>query len=115
MVILPAAAALSAFRLERLRADLAERGVTVPLLRCGFLHALDMQGELSPTERERLDRMLQPAGDEPFCTQEQLESGSWLFVMPRAGTISPWSSKATDIAHHCGFAAVQRVERITAY
>ncbi|MCF8017023.1 MAG: hypothetical protein K9L65_15300, partial [Chromatiaceae bacterium] len=41
--------------------------------------------------------------------------GSLLLVVPRPGTISPWSSKATDIAQHCGLSAVRRLERGTAY
>src|SRR5687767_15830624 len=36
-------------------------------------------------------------------------------VVPRLGTLSPWSSKATDIAHNCGLAAVTRIERGTVY
>ena len=42
-------------------------------------------------------------------------SGQLLLVVPRPGTISPWSSKATDIAHNCGLENVLRVERGTAY
>ena len=38
-----------------------------------------------------------------------------MLVTPRLGTISPWSSKATDIATHCGLGAVRRIERGTAY
>ena len=34
-----------------------------------------------------------------------------IIVVPRFGTISPWSSKATDIAHVCGLDAVRRIER----
>ncbi|MFN6961268.1 MAG: phosphoribosylformylglycinamidine synthase, partial [Rhodocyclaceae bacterium] len=41
--------------------------------------------------------------------------GTMLLVTPRLGTISPWSSKATDIAHNCGFDAVKRIERGIAY
>ena len=41
--------------------------------------------------------------------------GQLILVVPRPGTISPWSSKATDIAHNCGLAQVVRVERGTAY
>ena len=41
--------------------------------------------------------------------------GTLLLVLPRPGTISPWSSKATDIARHCGLEVVQRIERGTAY
>ena len=38
-----------------------------------------------------------------------------VLVVPRLGTISPWSTKATDIAQHCGLSAVQRIERGVAY
>jgi len=41
--------------------------------------------------------------------------GTLLLVTPRLGTISPWSSKATDIARNCGFAGIRRIERGTAY
>jgi phosphoribosylformylglycinamidine synthase len=37
------------------------------------------------------------------------------FVIPRLGTISPWASKATDIAHNCGMAHIHRVERGIAF
>ncbi len=40
--------------------------------------------------------------------------GALIVVMPRLGTVSPWASKATDIAHNCGL-AVQRIERVTEY
>lgn len=36
-------------------------------------------------------------------------------MLPRLGTISPWSSKATDIAHHCGLTMIERIERGVAY
>ena len=43
------------------------------------------------------------------------QNGDMLLVVPRIGTISPWSSKATDILHQCGLGAVRRVERGIAY
>ena len=42
-------------------------------------------------------------------------TGKLLLVTPRPGTISPWSSKATDIAHNCGLSQVLRLERGVAY
>ena len=42
-------------------------------------------------------------------------AGTLMLVTPRLGTISPWASKATDIAHNCGFAAIKRIERGIAY
>ncbi|HZD19463.1 MAG TPA: hypothetical protein VE325_02225, partial [Burkholderiales bacterium] len=74
-----------------------------------FRHFIELERELAPQERTLLERLL-AYGNQP------IESGGRLYlVVPRLGTISPWSSKATDIAHNCGLAAVKRVERGTAY
>ncbi len=64
---------------------------------------------LSDAELSRLKDLLHahPAPAAP--------AGERLLVTPRLGTISPWSSKATDIAHNCGFAGVKRIERGVAY
>jgi len=62
---------------------------------------------LSETEETRL-RTLLPSSQSP---QNPLIQNGELLVIPRPGTISPWSSKATDIAHVCGLSAVKRVER----
>ncbi len=45
----------------------------------------------------------------------RLDEGTLVLIVPRLGTVSPWSSKATDIAQVCGLSAVQRVERGIAY
>lgn len=115
MLILPAGAALSNFRLDRLRAELASLEGGLVLLRCGHLHVVELERELTASESARLDGLLMPAGITPFSAPAELWVGQWLFVMPRAGTISPWSSKATDIARRCGLDAVRRIERVTAY
>src|SRR5262249_44570068 len=47
----------------------------------------------------------------PRMEESKDETGAVVIVVPRAGTISPWSSKATDIARVCGLTAVRRVER----
>ena len=46
---------------------------------------------------------------------EHADTGELLLVIPRPGTISAWASKATDIAHNCGLAAISRIERGIAY
>ena len=58
---------------------------------------------------ERLEYLL----DASFvrCGAPRTELNTTIVVTPRAGTISPWSSKATDIARHCGLADVSRIER----
>ena len=43
------------------------------------------------------------------------DAGELLLVIPRPGTISPWASKATDIAHNCGLSSVERIERELAW
>lgn len=47
--------------------------------------------------------------------QSYVPTGEFLLVLPRPGTISPWSSKATDIAHHCGLNVTERIERGIAF
>ena len=62
-----------------------------------------------PTERERLAALL--SYGEPFTSKA---GGALVVVTPRFGTVSPWASKATDIAHNCGI-ALKRIERITEF
>jgi phosphoribosylformylglycinamidine synthase len=116
MLIFPATAALSPFRLEGLRGRLQGIAGAPELLRCGYLHVVDSGAAPPPREQhERLESLLQPAAQAPFCDRAEVESGAWVFAMPRPGTISPWSSKASDIARRCGLTAVARIERVLAY
>ena len=106
MLLFRGAPALSAFRIERLLATLAGIAPPVRGLHVRYLHFVDVSRTLAAEERRVLERLLDfDAGstDEP--------SGRLLLTVPRPGTISPWSSKATDIAHVCGLAAVRRIER----
>ena len=68
-------------------------------------HCLSVDRPLTDSEERTLRRLL---GDEPVPEL----AGQSLLVIPRVGTISPWSSKATDIVHSCGLEVVRRVERI---
>jgi len=72
-----------------------------------FVHFADVERPLSAEERKTLDALLTygPKLDVPRV------DGEVYVVVPRPGTISPWSSKATDIARNCGLAAVRRLER----
>jgi phosphoribosylformylglycinamidine synthase len=120
MLILRGAPALSAFRLQKLisslNADDAIPGdVTVRQLTATFVHFVDGD-QLSPEERRTLDELLAYG---PVAVQamsgDRPEAGLLKVVVPRPGTISPWSSKATDILHHCGLRSVRRIERGIAY
>ncbi len=70
-------------------------------------------GELSAEERRVLEALLTYGPAQP--TAAPATSDQLIVVIPRPGTISPWSSKATDIAQVCGLEAVERIERGIAY
>ena len=112
-------AALSAFRLEKLRAALSDAGrgifqggVAIADTRHWYFSALG-GATLSKAQAGLLDKVLglgRAAGEPAGAAQYQR-----LLVVPRLGTISPWSTKATDIAQHCGLTGIQRIERGVAY
>ena len=109
---LPGSRALSDFRLHRLLARLQALEPSVTAVSAQFLHFVQCGRDLDGLEAARLAQLLDDGGRSPPAAAA-LESGQlWqLLVVPRPGTISPWSSKATDIAHVCGLQAVQRIER----
>ena len=102
--------ALSPFRLEKLLAGLRQRVPVITDAYAEFVHFVD--GTLSVHDREVLDRLLQYG---PTATQSHPGGAPLFLVIPRPGTISPWSSKATDIAHNCGLCHVHRIERGLGY
>ena len=102
--------ALSPFRLEKLLTALRRRVPVVTAVYAEFVHFVD--GDLITRDREVLDRLLQYG---PAATQRHLINEPTFLVVPRPGTLSPWSSKATDIARNCGLQHVRRIERGVAY
>ena len=110
MLILPGSNALSAFRAKRLLSALQEIDPAITEVAARYLHFIDGGDALSKEELSRLSTLL-TYGD-PFAGPEK---GEEYVVVPRAGTISPWSSKATDIVHNCGLEDVRRVERGVSY
>jgi phosphoribosylformylglycinamidine synthase len=102
--------ALSPFRLEKLLAALQQRVPVIIGVYAEFIHFVD--GRLTTHDREVLDRLLRYG---PLIPQRHLTGEPTALVIPRPGTISPWSSKATDIAHNCGLQHVRRIERGVAY
>ncbi|MHB1813732.1 MAG: phosphoribosylformylglycinamidine synthase [Steroidobacteraceae bacterium] len=103
--------ALSGFRIEKLLARLRTLDAAVSALSARFVHFAAIDRALTADERERLERLLTYG---PRDVPSEL-GGQMLLVVPREGTISPWSSKATDIIRVCGLEAVQRVERGVEY
>jgi phosphoribosylformylglycinamidine synthase len=109
MIELPGALAVSDFRIAKLRPVLEKLNPGLADIRARFVHFVDLERDLDSHERTLLDRLLTYGPREPEGVAQI--SGSEIIVVPRFGTISPWSSKATDIARVCGLEAVRRIER----
>ncbi len=109
MLQLLGAPALSAFRLAKLLARLTALEPTVRGLDSRFIHFVDLERPLAAAELGVLEQLL-TYGPRIHATLEEAD-GEPLVVVPRPGTVSPWSSKATDIAGVCGLPAVRRIER----
>ena len=103
-------AALSPFRRAKLITTLRERVTSVADVGAEFWHFVEVDDTLDTREREVLERVL-TYGENGIATK----NGATLLVTPRVGTMSPWSSKATDIARNCGLAKVRRIERGIVY
>jgi phosphoribosylformylglycinamidine synthase len=103
--------ALSEFRIEKLLVRLQRRVPEVSGVSASFQHFVDAQSALDASELEVLGELLSYGPS----LHEQTVAGTTLLVVPRLGTISPWASKATDIANNCGLDKVRRVERGIAY
>lgn len=102
--------ALSEFRIHRLLEALRPAAPQIKGLTTRYVHFIAVERRLDPQEREVLSRLLDYGTEAPAPGGEPT-----LLVVPRAGTISPWSTKATDIAHNCGLADIERIERGIAY
>ena len=104
--------ALSGFRIRKLLDALGERGVTASDVTSRFLYAAEVAGDWEEADSQRLATLL---GLDRAEEAGRAGLHGWLLVSPRIGTISPWSSKATEIARLCGLERLIRLERLTAY
>ncbi len=105
--------ALSAFRANKLLKELHELAPELVHVGAHYVHFVELeQGvqNLAAGERERLDQLLS-YGPRDESAPEPSGTVLEVIAVPRFGTISPWSSKATDIAQVCGLAQVRRIER----
>ncbi len=111
MLVLPGREALSEFRLTKFTNLLQTQCAAVTKLSAYYVYFIENNADLDTQETARLSHLL---NDDPdFDTT--LPAGELFLVVPRPGTISPWSSKATDILHNCGLDSVVRAERGIAY
>lgn len=101
--------ALSGFRVEKLLQKAAALGLPEAEIRSEYWYFADCAEHLNAADAEKLEALLvgQVASELP-----QSSGSLHLFLItPRIGTISPWASKATEIAKNCGFAQIRRIER----
>ncbi|BEP35495.1 phosphoribosylformylglycinamidine synthase [Variovorax sp. V59] len=102
--------ALSDFRARQLLPKLQAIDARIEGIGARFVHLVVTDAALDAAGRERFAALL--TYGEPF--EAPAKAGASVVVTPRLGTVSPWASKATDIAHNCGL-ALRRVERVTQY
>src|SRR5690554_2430724 len=105
MLELRGAPALSPFRSEKLFGQLTNAVEGVQAIYAEFMHFVDTEAELGDADQVVLDRLLTygPSAD------RQEPAGILFLVVPRPGTMSPWSTKATDITRNCGLRQIRRI------
>jgi phosphoribosylformylglycinamidine synthase len=118
--------ALSTFRLDKLRSILKTTAPNITAIRTEFMHFVFSNAALNAAEQSTLKQILTYGAHEDDALQAnkndingQITSEetikSLFLVIPRIGTISPWASRATDIANNCGLSSVLRIERGIAF
>ena len=111
MLRIRGSAALSSFRLDKILNALKPAVPRISHLYAEFWHFIWSDGELGEEQQAVLAKILTYGPK----MAEEAPHGELFLVVPRPGTISPWSSRATDIARHCGLPGVTRLERGVVY
>ena len=101
--------ALSGFRIEKLLQKAAALGLPEAEIRSEYWYFADCAEGLDAAEAEKLEALL--AGQVASELPQSSGSLHLFLITPRIGTVSPWASKATDIAKNCGLAQIRRIER----
>ena len=107
MLTISGSQALSDFRLTGLFNEVVKTVPEVFEIQSVYVNFVDISRELAPLESKKLTKLLIESGRAPV----EIPEGNQFLVVPRPGTISPWSSKSTDIAHNAGLSVVNRIER----
>jgi phosphoribosylformylglycinamidine synthase len=115
MLVLPGVSALSAFKNAKLLATIQSRIPAVDALNARFIHFADCDEGLESEELDLINALLDYGSASQSTIDTSALDAQLRVVVPRPGTISPWSSKATDIMHNCGLKKVNRIERGIAY
>ena len=109
ILFLRGTSAFSVFRLQGLQQRIQAVASGTRIVSAEYWHFAKLNKPLSDIGRQQLAALLEER------TGDSAESGTLFLVTPRIGTISPWSSKATDIAQNCGLEAIERIERGIAF
>ena len=104
--------ALLPFRTQALLARLQTLNPKIAGMSARFVHWVWSEAALDRADADKLEALLRYGEPGPRAGEGE---GTLIVVAPRLGTVSPWASKATDIAHNCGLAAVRRIERVTEF
>jgi phosphoribosylformylglycinamidine synthase len=107
MLKIPGISALSDFRVKKLLAELQAIEPSITRLQAVYTHFVLLDQDLTPPQHAILAQLLNYGSSKLLDTNHC----DVLLVVPRAGTISPWSSKATEIAQRCGLSSIRRIER----
>lgn len=105
MITLKGSPALSDFRIQKLLDSIKPFGVSQ--ISSHYIHLIETRSELSDDQLKVVHNLLEYGPR----MQDHILEGVTFYVIPRVGTISPWSSKATDIAHICGLNEIVKIER----
>ena len=108
---LPGSPALSSFRLDKLYAALKLVAPSITHIYAEFVHFTFSENALNAAQQNTLQQIL-TYGPQP---KPEAAAGELFVVIPRIGTISPWASRATDIAKNCGLGNILRIERGIAF
>ncbi|HIF47876.1 phosphoribosylformylglycinamidine synthase [Candidatus Thioglobus sp.] len=102
--------ALGAFKTKSLQVKLTQAQPGLSLLGAEYIHFTDLNADLDEDKSEQLTQLL--SYEESLNIDDAISS---VIIIPRLGTISPWSSKATDIMHLCDITQINRIERAVVY
>ncbi|MFT7559031.1 MAG: phosphoribosylformylglycinamidine synthase [Flavobacteriales bacterium] len=108
MLIHRGSAALSEFRIQKLIEKIRSAGLSIEGLCAEYVHFIKVSSELSDEEHSTLTQLLSYG---PKSVELKLSNEREIIAIPRQGTISPWSSKASEIAKNAGLNKIERIER----
>ena len=102
--------AYSKFRKEKLLEKLQTVNPQIKDIHSEYLHIVWCEKKIAASEKDTLEKILHYG---PKAQVLDFKDNS-IITIPRPGTISPWASRATDIANHCGLYDIKRIERAVA-